>query len=58
MLNTALTQGLDVQGPLLIIFDKIGDVETRRNDGLSTRTGRRGKTGTRDSNVGHVVDKD
>jgi hypothetical protein len=57
MSNIALTQGLDVQSPLPLIFDKIGDVEAGRSDGLSTRLGRRGKTGTGDSNVGHCTDK-
>ena len=57
MPNIALTQSLDVQRPLLIIFDEIGDIETGRCNGLSTGLGRSRKTSTRDSNVGHVIDK-
>ena len=54
-----LTQGLDVQRPLLIIFDKVGDIETRWCDGLSTGMGRSRKTGTRDSDVSHIgIDND
>lgn len=58
MPNIALTQSLDVQRPLLLIFDKIGDVETGRSDGLSTWLGRRGKPGTSDTNVGHGIDEE
>ena len=44
---------------MLIIFDKIGDIETGRCDGLSTGMGRGGKTGTRDSDVSHIgIDND
>ena len=57
MPNIALTQGLNVQRPLLIIFYKIGDIETRRCNGLGTGRVRSGKTGTFDSNVSHVIDK-
>ena len=56
MPNIALTQGLDVQRPLLIIFDEIGDIETGRCNGLRAERPRIGKTGTRDSNMGHVID--
>ena len=50
---------MDVQRPLLIIFDKIGDIETGRCDGPTTLMGRTGKTGTSDSDVSHIgIDDD
>jgi len=57
MPDIALTQGLDVQRPLLIIFDKIGDVAAGRSDGLSSSF-RTGKTSTSDNNAGHGIDKE
>lgn len=57
MLDIAPTQSLDVQRPLFIIFDEVDNIETGRNEGLSTGGVRRGKVGARDSNLRHGVEK-
>jgi len=48
----ALTQSLDVESPLLLIFDEVGDVETGRN----RVAGWKGIAGTVDSNARHDIE--